>query len=153
MSIQSSVNQVLGTAAIATKLSPQLQELGEVARTNSESKRVENQLKKVASKGHIDYDPTSKNDDVYTILDDKNMFKYFTLVEKKKMLDQKKRNLGLMPTDWKKLPPKDVITLDEATYAEKAGELQRINVERLKEIRNKIREYQFGGKNYGNDKQ
>ena len=44
MSIQSSVNQVLGTAAIATKLSPQLQELGEEVRTSSESNRVEKQL-------------------------------------------------------------------------------------------------------------
>ena len=153
MSIQSSINQTLGVAAIATKLSPQLQELGEEVRTTSESKRVENQLKKVASKGHIDYDPTSKKDDFYTILDDKNAYKYLALVEKKNMLNKKMSNLGLMPTDWRELPPKDVITLDEATYAESVGELQRVNVERLKEVRNKIREYQFGGKNYGNDKQ
>lgn len=152
MSIQSSINQTLGTAAIAAKLSPQLQELGEEVRTNTESSRVENQLKKVASKGHIDYDPATK-DDFYTILDDENMFKYLTLVEKKNMLDKKKSGLGLMPTDWRELPPRDVITLDEATYAEEKGELQRVSVERLKEVRNKIREYQFGGKNYGNDKQ
>ena len=152
MSIQSSINQTLGVAAIATKLSPQLQELGEVARTTSESSRVEKQLKKVASKGHIDYDPTKENDH-YTILDDKNASKYLNLVEKKEMLDKKKRDLGLMATDWRKLPPKDVITLDEAADSEERGELQRESVERLIEVRNKIREYQFGGKNYGNDKQ
>ena len=150
MSIQSSVNQTLGTAAIAAKLSPQLQELGDEIRTNTESARVENQLKKVASKGYVDYDP--KTNDRYTILDDENMFKYLTLVEKKKMLDKKKSNLGLMPTDWREFPPRDVITLDEAAYSESVGELQRENVERLKEVKNKMRDSQFGGKNYGNDK-
>ena len=152
MSIQSSINQTLGVAAIATKLSPQLQELGEVARTNSESNRVEKQLKKVGSKGYVDYD-TQHPDDRYTILDDENMFKYLTLVEKKKMLDQKKRNLGLMPTDWREFSPRDVITLDEAAELEEIGELQRVKVERIKEVRNNIRDSQFGGKNYGNDKQ
>lgn len=151
MSIQSSINQALGVAAIGAKLSPQLQELGEEVRTNSESNRVESQLKKVASQGHIDYDP--KTNDRYTILDDENMFKYFALVEKKKMLDKRKSNLGLMPTDWREFPPRDVITLDEATYAEEVGELQREKVERIKEVKNKIRDSQFGGKNYGNDKQ
>ena len=151
MSIQSSINQALGTAAIATKLSPGLQEFGEEIRTNTESNRVETQLKKVASKGHIDYDPNTN--DRYTILDDENASKYFALIEKKKMLDKKKSNLGLMPTDWKEFPPRDVITLDEATYAESVGELQRENVERLKEVKNKIRDSQFGGKDYGNDKQ
>ena len=151
MSIQSSINQALGTAAIGTKLSPQLQELGEEVRTSSESARVENQLKKVASKGYVDYDP--KTNDRYTILDDENMFKYLTLVEKKKMLDKKKSNLGLMPTDWNEFSPRDVITLDEATYSESVGELQREKVERLKEVKKKMRDSQFGGKNYGNDKQ
>ena len=151
MSIQSSINQALGVAAIGTKLSPQLQELGEEVRTSSESNRVESQLKKVASKGHIDYDP--KTNDRYTILDDENMFKYLTLVEKKKILDKKKSNLGLMPTDWREFPPRDVITLDEAAYSESVGELQRVKVERIKEVKNKIRDSQFGGKNYGNDKQ
>ena len=152
MSIQSSINQTLGVAAIATKLSPQLQELGEEARTNTESKRVENQLKKVASKGYVDYDPKNPNDR-YTILDDENMFKYLTLVEKKKMLDKKKSNLGLMPTSWEDFPPRDVITLDEAAELEEAGEIQREKVERIKKVRNKMRDSQFGGKNYGNDKQ
>ena len=151
MSIQSSINQALGVAAIGTKLSPQLQELGEEVRTSSESNRVESQLKKVASKGHIDYDP--KTNDRYTILDDENMFKYLTLVEKKKILDKKKSNLGLMPTDWREFPPRDVITLDEAAYSESVGELQRVKVERIKEVKNKIRDSQFGGKDYGNDKQ
>ena len=73
MSIQSSINQTLGVAAIATKLSPQLQELGEEVRTSSESKRIENQLKKIGSKGYVDYDP--KKDERYTVLDDKNAFK------------------------------------------------------------------------------
>ena len=152
MSIQSSINQALGVAAIGTKLSPQLQELGEEVRTSSESARVENQLKKVASKGYVDYDTQHPNDR-YTILDDENMFKYLTLVEKKKMLDKKKSNLGLMPTDWREFPPSDVITLDEAAYSESVGELQREKVERIKEVRNKIRDSQFGGKNYGNNKQ
>ena len=150
MSIQSSINQALGATAIAAKLSPQLQELGEEVRTNTESNRVESQLKKVASQGHIDYDPNTN--DRYTILDDENMFKYLTLVEKKKMLDKKKSNLGLMPTDWREFPPRDVITLDEATYSESIGELQREKVEKIKEVKNKIRDSQFGGKNYGNDK-
>ena len=61
MSIQSSINQALGTAAIAAKLSPGLQELGDEVRTNTESKRVENQLKKIGSKGYVDYDPKSIN--------------------------------------------------------------------------------------------
>lgn len=151
MSIQSSINQTLGTAAIAAKLSPQLQELGDEVRTNTESNRVETQLKKVASKGHIDYDPEHPNDR-YTILDDENSYKYLTLIEKKEMLDKKKRGLGLMPTDWRDFPPRDVITLDEATYSESVGELQREKVERIKEVRNKMRDSQFGGKNYGNDK-
>ena len=151
MSIQSNINQALGVAAIGTKLSPQLQELGEEVRTNTESARVESQLKKLASKGYVDYDP--KTNDRYTILDDENMFKYLTLVEKKKMLDKKKSNLGLMPTDWREFPPRDVITLDEATYSESVGELQREKVEKIKEVRNKIRDSQFGGKNYGNNKQ
>ena len=151
MSIQSSVNQVLGTTAIATKLSPQLQELGEEVRTNTESNRVEKKKKKVASKGHIDYDP--KTNDRYTILDDENAYKYLTLIEKKKMLDKKKRGLGLMPTNWNEFSPKDVITLDEATYSESVGELQREKVERLKEVKKKMRSKQFGGENYGNDKQ
>ena len=150
MSIQSSINQALGTAAIATKLSSQLQELGEEVRTNSESARVENQLKKVASKGYVDYDP--KTNDRYTILDDENVFKYLTLVEKKKMLDKKKSNLGLMPTDWREFSPRDAMTLDEAAELESVGELQRENVERLKEVKKKMRDSQFGGKNYGNDK-
>ena len=151
MSIQSNINQALGVAAIGTKLSPQLQELGEEVRTNTESARVESQLKKLASKGYVDYDP--KTNDRYTILDDENAFKYLSLVEKKKMLDKKKRDLGLLPTDWREFPPRDVITLDEATYSESVGELQREKVEKIKEVRNKIRDSQFGGKNYGNNKQ
>ena len=151
MSIQSSINQALGTAAIAAKLSPELQEAGERIRTNTESNRVETQLKKIASKGHIDYDPEHPNDR-YTILDDENSYKYLTLIEKKKILDKKKSNLGLMSTDWRDFPPRDVITLDEATYAESVGELQRENVERLKEVKKKMRSKQFGGENYGNNK-
>lgn len=151
MSIQSSINQALGATAIAAKLSPQLQEFGDEVRTNSESARVESQLKKVASKGHTDYDPNTN--DRYTILDDENAYKYLTLIEKKKMLDKKKSSLGLMPTDWREFPPRDVITLDEAAYSESVGELQRESVERLKEVKNKIRDSQFGGKNYGNNKQ
>ena len=151
MSIQSSVNQVLGTAAIATKLSPQLQELGEEVRTNTESKRVENQLKKIASKGYVDYD-TKHPDDRYMVLDDKNAFKYQSLVRKKKILDSKKMNLGLMPTGWREFP-RDTLALDEAAELEEIGELQRVKVERIKEVKNKMRDSQFGGKNYGNDKQ
>lgn len=151
MSIQSSINQTLGVTAIATKLSPQLQELGEEVRTSTESNKVERQLKKVASKGYVDYDPNTN--DRYTILDDKNMFKYLTLVEKKKMLDKKKSNLGLMPTDWKEFPPRDGITLDGAAELEEIGELQREKVEKLKEVKKKMRSSQFGGENYGNNKQ
>ena len=150
MSIQSSINQALGATAIAAKLSPQLQELGDEVRTNTESNRVETQLKKVASKGHIDYDPNTN--DRYTILDDENAYKYLTLIEKKKMLDKKKSGLGLIPTDWREFSPRDVITLDEAAYSESVGELQRENVERLKEVKKKMRSKQFGGENYGNNK-
>ena len=150
MSIQSSVNQVLGTAAIATKLSPQLQELGEEVRTSTESNRVERQLKKLASKGYVDYD-TKRPDDRYMVLDDKNAFKYQSLVEKKKMLDKKKMNLGLMPTGWREFPS-DTLALDEAAELEEIGELQRVKVERIKEVRNKMRDSQFGGKDYGNNK-
>ena len=151
MSIQSSINQTLGVAAIATKLSPQLQELGDQVRTSTESKRVENQLKKIASKGYVDYD-TKHPDNRYMVLDDKNAFKYQSLVGKKKMLDSKKMNLGLMPTGWREFP-RDTLALDEAAELEEIGELQRIKVERIKEVRNNIRDSQFGGKNYGNDKQ
>ena len=150
MSIQSSINQTLGVAAIATKLSPQLQELGEEVRTSSESKRIENQLKKIGSKGYVDYDP--KNNERYTVLDDKNAFKYQSLVAKKKMLDKKKMDLGLMPTSWGDFPSREVLALDEAADLESMGELQRVKVEAIKEVKNKIRDSQFGGKNYGNDK-
>ena len=150
MSIQSSINQTLGVAAIATKLSPQLQELGEEVRTSSESSKVENQLKKLASKGYVDYDP--KTDERYAILDDKDAFKYASLAEKKKMLDRKKRDLGLLPTGWNEFPG-DALALDEAADLESMGELQRVRVERIKEVKNKIRDSQFGGKDYGNDKQ
>lgn len=150
MSIQSSINQTLGVAAIATKLSPQLQELGDEVRTSTESKRVENKLKKIGSKGYVNYDP--KTGDHYAVLDDKNAFKYQSLVEKKKMLDKKKRALGLMPTGWNEFPG-DVLALDEAADLEEMGELQRVKVERIKEVKNKIRDSQFGGKDYGNDKQ
>ena len=151
MSIQSSINQTLGVAAIATKLSPQLQELGEEVRTSSESKRIENQLKKIGSKGYVDYDP--KKDERYTVLDDKNAFKYQSLVAKKKMLDKKKMDLGLMPTSWGDFPSREVLALDEAADLESMGELQRVKVERIKKVKNKIRDSQFGGKDYGNDKQ
>ena len=150
MSIQSSINQTLGVAAIATKLSPQLQELGEEVRTSSESKRIENQLKKIGSKGYFDYDP--KTDERYTVLDDKNAFKYQSLVAKKKMLDKKKMDLGLMPTSWGDFPSREVLALDEAADLESMGELQRVKVEAIKEVKNKIRDSQFGGKNYGSDK-
>jgi len=150
MSIQSSINQTLGVAAIATKLSPQLQELGEEVRTSSESKRVENQLKKLASKGDVDYDP--KKDERLAVLDDKDAFKYQSLVAKKEMLDKKKMNLGLRPTGWNEFP-REVLALDEAADLESMGELQRVKVEAIKEVKNKIRDSQFGGKNYGNDKQ
>ena len=150
MSIQSSINQTLGVAAIATKLSPGLQELGDEVRTNTESKRVENQLKKIGSKGYVDYDP--KTEERYTVLDDKNAFKYNSLVEKKKMLDKKKSDLGLMPTGWREFP-RGALALDEAADLEEMGELQRVKVEAIKEVRNKMRDSQFGGKNYGNNKQ
>ena len=150
MSIQSSINQTLGVAAIATKLSPQLQELGDEVRTSTESNRVESQLKKLASKGYVDYDP--KTDERFAVLDDKNAFKYLSLAEKKKMLDSKKMKLGLIPTGWNEFP-RDALALDEAAELESVGELQRENVERLKEVKKKMRDSQFGGKNYGNDKQ
>ena len=150
MSIQSSINQTLGVAAIATKLSPQLQELGDEVRTSTESNRVERQLKKIASKGYVDYDP--KNDERYIVLDHKNAFKYDSLVGKKRMLDKKKRALGLTPIGFRELPGNS-LALDEAADLEEAGELQRVKVERIKEVKNKIRDSQFGGKNYGNDKQ
>ena len=150
MSIQSSINQTLGVAAIATKLSPQLQELGDEVRTSTESNRVERQLKKIASKGYVDYDP--KTEQRLAVLDDKNAFKYLSLVEKKKMLDSKKMKLGLRPTGWNEFPG-DALALDEAADLESIGELQREKVERIKKVRNKMRDSQFGGKNYGNDKQ
>lgn len=86
------------------------------------------------------------------VLNDKNAFKYQSLVGKKKMLDSKKRNLGLMPTGWREFP-RETLALDEAAELEEAGELQRVKVERIKEVKNKIRDSQFGGKDYGNDKQ
>ena len=134
MSIQSSINQTLGVAAIATKLSPQLQELGDEVRTNTESNRVERQLKKLASKGSIEYD--TKTNEPVAVLDDKNAFKYQSLVAKKKMLDQKKMNLGLKPTDWGEFPS-DVLALDEAADLEKRGKLQREKVEK------QVKEYDF----------
>ena len=149
MSIQSSINQTLGTAAIATKLSPGLQEFGEEIRTSSESNRIEEQLKKLASKGDVDYDP--KKDERLAVLDDKNAFKYQSLVAKKEMLDSKKMKLGLMPTGWDEFP-REVLALDEAADLESMGLVQRVKVESIKEVKKKIRSKQFGGKNYGNNK-
>ena len=73
-------------------------------------------------------------------------------VEKKKMLDKKKSGLGLMPTGWREFP-RGALALDEAADLEEMGELQRVKVEAIKEVRNKMRDSQFGGKNYGNNKQ
>ena len=152
MSIQSSVNQALGTAAIAAKLSPTLQELGEEVRVKTESNKVDNQLKKLASKGYVDYDP--KTNERYTVLDDtKKAFKYSALINKKGMLDEKKIGLGLTPSGWVDFPPREVLALDEAEELESIGELQREKVEKLKEVKKKMRSSQFGGENYGNNKQ
>ena len=151
MSIQSSVNQTLGVAAIATKLSPQLQELGDEVRTSTESNRVESQLKKLASKSYYtDYDP--KTGAQVAVLDDEDAFKYLSLVEKKKMLNKKKMDLGLTPTGWDEFPS-EALAPDEAADLEEMGKLQRVKVERIKEVKKKIRDSQFGGENYGNDKQ
>ena len=68
------------------------------------------------------------------------------------MLDSKKMKLGLRPTGWNEFPG-DALALDEAADLESIGELQREKVERIKKVRNKMRDSQFGGKNYGNDKQ
>ena len=150
MSIQSSINQALGATAIAAKLSPQLQEFGDEVRTNTESNKVESQLKKLASKGNVD--KKKKTNERFAVLDDENAFKYLRKDEKKKMLDKKKRGLGLMPTGWNEFP-RDALALDEAADLEGMGMIQREKVEKLKEVKNKIRDSQFGGKNYGNNKQ
>ena len=57
-----------------------------------------------------------------------------------------------MPTSWGDFPSREVLALDEAADLESMGELQRVKVEAIKEVKNKIRDSQFGGKNYGNDK-
>ena len=69
------------------------------------------------------------------------------------MLEKKKMDLGLMPTSWGDFPSREVLALDEAADLESMGELQRVKVERIKKVKNKIRDSQFGGKDYGNDKQ
>ena len=152
MSIQSSINQTLGVAAIATKLSPQLQELGDKVRTSTELNRVERQLKKIASKGQIGYD-TKTGETMANIISDKTDFeRYQALAAQKRALDQKAGSLGLKTTDWKEFGP-EVMGMDEAQTLEVRGLMQRNKVDALKKTQENIRDYQFGGKNYGNDKQ
>lgn len=148
MSIQSSINQALGATAIAAKLSPQLQELGEKIRTNTDISKTEKQLKDVTLSGQIAYNEEGQP---VNILDDSQYEHYQALAAQKRALDQKAGSLGLKTTDWKEFGP-DVMTMDEAQQLAARGLLQRDKVEALKKTKEAIRDGQFGGKNYGNDK-
>lgn len=148
MSIQSSINQALGATAIAAKLSPQLQEIGEKVRTNTDISKTEKQLKDVTLSGQIAYNEEGQP---VNILDDSQYEHYQALAAQKRALDQKAGSLGLKTTDWKEFGP-DVMTMDEAQQLATRGLLQRDKVEALKKTKEAIRDGQFGGKNYGNDK-
>ena len=152
MSIQSSVNQALATAAIAAKVSPGLQEFGDKIRTTSAISKTEKELKDITLKGQIGYD-TKTGEAMANIMSDNTDFaRYQTLAAQKRALDQKADSLGLKTTDWKEFGP-EVIGMDEAQTLEVRGLMQRNKVEALKKTQETIRDYQFGGKNYGNDKQ
>lgn len=150
MSIQSSINQALGATAIAAKLSPQLQELGEKVRTNTDISKTEKQLKDVTLSGQIAYN--EEEGQPVNILDDSQYEHFQALAAQKRALDQKAGALGLKTTDWKEFGP-DIMTMDEAQQLAKRGLLQRDKVAALKETKENIKDYQFGGKYYGNDKQ
>lgn len=150
MSIQSSINQTLGATAIAAKLSPQLQELGEKIRTNEAIGKTEKKLKDVTLKGQIAYDKDGQP--VGNILDDPELEHYQALAAQKRALDTKAGSLGLTTTDWKNFGP-DVMSIDEAHSLELQGIIQRNKVEAMKNVKQEMRDYQFGGKNYGSNKQ
>ena len=152
MNIQSSINQMLGTAAIAAKLSPGLQEIGDKIKTSSAISKTEKKLKDITSKGEIGYDPETGEPMGNIISDDTDFKLYHALAAQKKALDQKAGSLGLKTTDWKEFGP-DVMGMDEAQTLEINGLMQRNKVEALKKTREMIRDGQFGGKYYGNDKQ
>lgn len=151
MSIQSSINQALGTAAIAAKLSPGLQEFGDKIRTTSAINKTEKELKDITSKGQIGYDTKTGEAMANIISDDTNFARYQSLAAQKRALDQKAGSLGLKTTDWKEFGP-EVMGMDEAQMLEVRGLMQRNKVDALKKTQEIIRDGQFGGKNYGNDK-
>ena len=151
MSIQSSINQTLGVAAIATKLSPQLQELGDKIRTTSAINKTEKKLKDITSKGQIGYDTETGEAMANIISDNTDFERYQALAAQKRALDQKAGSLGLKTTDWEEFGP-EVMGMDEAQMLEVRGLMQRNKVDALKKTQENIRDYQFGGKNYGNDK-
>ena len=147
MSIQSSINQALGATAIAAKLSPQLQELGEKVRTNTDISKTEKQLKDVTLSGQIAYNEEGQP---VNILDDSQYEHFQALAAQKRALDQKAGALGLKTTDWKEFGP-DIMTMDEAQQLAARGLLQRDKVAALKETKENMKDYQFGGMSYGND--
>lgn len=149
MSIQNSINQTLGATAIAAKLSPQLQELGEKIRTNTAIGKTEKQLKDVALSGQTEYN--EEEDKYVNILDDAQYERFLAFAAQKRALDQKAVALGLKTTDWKEFGP-DVITMDEAQELDARGLLQRNKIDALKKTKEIMRDYQFGGKYYGSDK-
>lgn len=152
MSIQSSINQALGATAIAAKLSPQLQEFGDKIRTTSAINKTEKKLKDITSKGQIGYDTETGEAMANIISDDTDFEHYQALAAQKRALDQKAGSLGLKTTDWKEFGP-EVMGMDEAQMLEVRGLMQRNKVDALKKTQEIIRDGQFGGKNYGNDKQ
>lgn len=152
MSIQSSINQTLGMAAIAAKLSPGLQEFGDKIRTTSAINKTEKELKDITLKGEIGYDTETGEPIANIISDDTDFAHYQALVAQKRELDQKASSFGLKTTDWEEFGP-EVIGIDEAQTLEVCGLMQRNNVEALKKAQEFIRDYQFGGKYYGNNKQ
>ena len=86
------------------------------------------------------------------ISDNTDFERYQALAAQKRALDQKAGSLGLKTTDWEEFGP-EVMGMDEAQALEVRGLMQRNKVEALKKTQEIIRDGQFGGKNYGNDKQ
>lgn len=150
MSIQSSINQTLGATAIATKLYPELQEIGERIRTERNLHKTEGQIEKILSKGQPTWS-TESGEPTGKILDENQIDTYDLL--KKQQREQYYKALGLgANVDFKDFGPAP-IGWEEAQQAEAMGLIQRNKVEAMKSAKQELRDWTFGGKYYGNDKQ
>lgn len=149
MSIQSSINQTLGATAIATKLSPELQEIGEKIRTEGKLHKTEKKIEKILNEGQPTWS-TESGEPTGKILDEKQIDAYKLL--KSQQREQYYKGLGLgANVDFKDFGP-EPMSYDEAQQAEFMGLIQRNKVEAMKNAKQELRDWTFGGKYYGNDK-